>query len=375
MGGHLVLAGGGHAHVAVIARLAEFIGRGHRVTVVSPAPEHHYSGMGPGMLGGFYTPRDISFPVEAMTRASGGQFVRGYVVRVDAPARRVLLDDGSHLDYDVLSLNVGSEVPAPGATQGPQPGVYPVKPIANLLAARDDILSRLEVGPAEVLVVGGGPAALEVAGNLWACARRFASHAQGRMPRIRVLAGRHFLPRLPARVRRMARASLEGRGIAIVEHGYATDISTGHVTLENHEVFEADVIMTALGVRPPRFIADSGLPVGPDGGLRVDRFLRSERYPNILGGGDCIHFAERPLDKVGVYAVRQHGVLPHNILAALEDSPPKAFEPGGRYLLVYNLGDGTGIFRKGPLVFGGTLAWWLKDRIDRRFMRRFLPKD
>ena len=127
----------------------------------------------------------------------------------------------------------------------------------------------------------------------------------------------------------------------------------------------------ALGIQPSPLFADSGLPAGPDGGLLVNEYLHCPKHPEIFGGGDCIHFAPQPLDKVGVYAVRQNPVLCHNLLASLEGGRLRRFSPGGDYLLIYNLGDGTGILRKRGLIFSGRPAFWLKDYIDRRFMRRF----
>jgi NADH dehydrogenase FAD-containing subunit len=111
--------------------------------------------------------------------------------------------------------------------------------------------------------------------------------------------------------------------------------------------------------------------VGPDGGLLVNRYLQSTAFDNIFGGGDCICYQESPLDKVGVYAVRQNPVLFHNLVAALEGRELQAFDPGGDYLLIFNLGDGGGIFYKKPILFGGRLAFAIKDYIDRKFMRRF----
>ena len=90
-----------------------------------------------------------------------------------------------------------------------------------------------------------------------------------------------------------------------------------------------------------------------------------------LGGGDCIYFDETPLDKVGVYAVRQNPILLHNLMAALDGGELKPFEPGGDYLLIFNLGDGTGIFHKRWALFGGRLAFFIKDYIDRKFMKAF----
>jgi len=103
----------------------------------------------------------------------------------------------------------------------------------------------------------------------------------------------------------------------------------------------------------------------------VNRHLQSPAHPEIFGGGDCIHFQHSPLDKVGVYAVRQNAVICHNLMAALEGRPLQAFNPGGGYLLIFNLGDGTAILHRNGITASGRFAWWLKDRIDRGFMKKF----
>jgi len=77
------------------------------------------------------------------------------------------------------------------------------------------------------------------------------------------------------------------------------------------------------------------------------------------------------LDKVGVYAVRQNPILYHNLMGALENGTMQPFVPGEAYLLIFNLGDGKGIYVKKNWVWGGRLAFRFKDYIDRRFVRKF----
>jgi hypothetical protein len=43
-----------------------------------------------------------------------------------------------------------------------------------------------------------------------------------------------------------------------------------------------------------------------------------EKHLILVGGGDCINFQDSPLEKVGVYAVRQNPVLLHNLMAAMD---------------------------------------------------------
>ena len=141
--------------------------------------------------------------------------------------------------------------------------------------------------------------------------------------------------------------------------------------MEDGRAFPFDLALLAWGIRPSHLFRESGLPTGKDGGLLVNACLQSVAYPEIFGGGDCISFEKRPLDKVGVYAVRQNPILYTNLLAALEGKDLEAFQPQDTYLLIYNLGNGTGIFYHGNRVWKGRLIFHLKDYIDRRFMRKF----
>ncbi|MEW6595109.1 MAG: FAD-dependent oxidoreductase [Thermodesulfobacteriota bacterium] len=364
----LVLIGGGHAHMTTLASLARFRAMGHQVTVIGPSPYHYYSGMGPGMLAGTYRPEEIRFATRRVVERQGAVFVLGTAVRIDPVAKLVHLAAGGTVPYDVLSCNAGSVVPRslPGAATFPD--LFAVKPIERLIDARQRLLDLAAAGRTlRVAVVGGGPSAVEVAGNAW----RLLHDAGIAAPAITIFAGRELMARLPEPVRQRARRSLTRRGIRINEPARVRGLRPGAVVLDTGAEQGADFVFLALGINPSPLFADSGLPVGPDGGLLVNAFLQCPSYPEIFGGGDCIHFVPQPLDKVGVYAVRQNPVLRRNLLAALEGAPLQSFDPGGDYLLIYNLGDGTGILRRRRLIFGGRPAFWLKDYIDRRFMRRF----
>lgn len=368
MGRHLVLAGGGHAHLTVMARLQEFTARGHRLTLISPSPWHYYSGMGPGLLGGSYRPAEVRFHIRKLVEEGGGRFVEDRVMRIDAARKVVILASGAALDYDVLSCNVGSRVPVEKiAATGP--GIIPVKPIEQLERARQSILQSLAERPLRLLVVGGGPAGAELSGNL--CRLLLEAGETGRQTAITLVAGTRLLPGLPERVRQLTLFSLTRRRVEVLEGARVERVENGQATLDNGTSLAYDFAFLALGVEPPSLFRDSGLKTGADGGLLVDAHLRALDHPEIFGGGDCISFAPRPLDKVGVYAVRQNPLLLHNLLAALEGRQLKIFTPQAHYLLIFNLGDGRGIFRRRGLVWDGRPAFWLKDRIDRWFMRRF----
>jgi len=367
MGKQLVLVGGCHAHMVTLANLSKFIEKGHNVTVIGPSPYHYYSGMGPGMLGKVYTPEDIRFATQKVVEKQGGSFVLEKAVRVDPDEKIVQLESGETVSYDVLSFNVGSYVPRSTVMGDDYRDIYSVKPIEKLIEAQARILELGAQKKINVSIIGGGPSSAEIAGNVWRLTRDFDKNK----PVIRVFAGGTFMSHFPENIRRMVVGSLTKRGIEILEDSYVKAVQTGAITTESGQRFSADFIFLALGVKPSPIFGESGLPIGPDGGLLVNTYLQSPKHPEIFGGGDCIYFKDKPLDKVGVYAVRQNPILYHNLMATLEKTAFKSFYPGGDYLLVFNMGDGTGILRKKWLLLGGRPAFLIKDYIDRKFMKKF----
>ncbi len=362
----LVLAGGGHAHMLTLAHLEEFIEKEHDVTVIGPSEYHYYSGMGPGMLGGTYQPQEIRFATRHLVEKKGGSFKLGNVVKIDAAGRSIHLDSGETIPYDVLSCNLGSHVDT-GIVTGDSAGIYTVKPIEKLMAAREEILARGTLKPIRIGIVGGGPSAVEISGNI----HRLSNFSAIKPPIIKILTRSRLMPNHPEGIRSRVLSSLQKRGIDIIENCVVQEIDTGYITESSGKRHDFDIIFLASGVKPNSVFRNSGLETGPDGGLLVNRYLQHKRHPEIFGGGDCIYFEDHPLDKVGVFAVRQNPVLLHNLKTALDGGQFTPFDPGGDYLLIFNLGDGTGIFYKWFLRFGGHLAFVIKDRIDRKFMRTF----
>jgi NADH dehydrogenase FAD-containing subunit len=321
--------------------------------------------MGPGLLGGTYRPQEVRFNVKKMVEDRGAAFIEDTVTRIDADQKVMLLKSGEEIAYDIVSCNTGSAVPANETNVGGD-HIFSVKPIENLIKVRQMIKAGLGTPTPKLIVVGGGAAALELAGNLWRLVKQTGTEAA-----ITVCGGRNFLVSMPTKAQHYARKSLAARRIEVIEGARVNRLQEGLAVLEDQSQVPFDLALLAWGIEPSRLFRESGLPTGSDGGLLVNAYLQCVAYSEIFGGGDCICFEQQPLDKVGVYAVRQNPVLYANLLAALEDRALQAFHPQDTYLLIYNLGNETGIFYRGNWVWQGRLIFWLKDYIDRKFMRKF----
>src|SRR6266446_4781260 len=108
---HLVLVGGGHAHVHVLASLGARPMPDVQVTLISREARTPYSGMIPGFVAGRYSFDECHIDLAGLCARTGARFVRAEAIGLDRARRQVLLKDGPPVAYDLLSLDVGS---APG---------------------------------------------------------------------------------------------------------------------------------------------------------------------------------------------------------------------------------------------------------------------
>lgn len=360
-----VLLGAGHAHLYTIQRAAAFRRHGFGLVLVAPGP-FWYSGLATGMLGGTYPPELDQIDVAALVQAGSGRFVSGHAARIDAARRTVVLQDGQEIAYDALSINVGSEaIPLPG-TDGAA-NVYPLKPLEHLWRLRRD-LEAAGTTPRRVVVVGGGASGGEIALNVRACLDRVGAHASS----VTMLAAgeRLFEQFAPSAAAKAARWLL-ARRVDVRLRERATAVRDGAVLTEAGNRWPFDFLVNAAGLKPPAFLRASGLAVDDTGAVRVNRHLQAVDEPSIFGGGDCVAFEERPLARIGVYAVREAPVIFHNLLAFLqggETAALQAFKAQRSFLLILNVGGGKALAVWRRFSWQGRLAFRLKDFLDRRFL-------
>ena len=357
----LVLVGAGHAHLTTLQKLDDFASENF---VISLRSYQYYSGMGPGMLAGYYSPGQVRFNVKRMAERRGAKFIEAAVTHVDTEQRLLTLSNGEQLPYDIVSFNIGSEINVESVKLFDN--VIPVKPVERLFAARCAIQSYLKSKQLRAVVIGGGAAGIEVAANLLPISSGMPNGIE-----VTVVTRKEVLASFPQRVRSYTRAKLTRLGIKIVEGVTVKENDDKEIILQNGESIPFDYAFIATGTRPPRLFLDSGLPTGATGGLLVGPNLNCQTAPEVFGGGDCIDFEPRALTKVGVYAVRQNPILLNNLRAALSGQPLRVFSPQKLYHLIINYGDGTGLSFRRPLMLKGKTAFNLKDRIDGKFMRRF----
>ncbi len=366
-----VLVGGGHAHLHVLREWARRPLAGSELVLISPYANHHYSGMVPGYLGGMYEEAQLTVDLPRLARAAGARFVQAWATRIDA-AGRWIEAGGERITFDVASLDVGS-APAGGGTPGVDAHALTVRPMSRAAALRKALDARLAdagADPLAIAIVGGGAAGVEVALAL----ERRAARRGGRGA-VRLLErGPDLLPEFGTRVRRLARRALARRGIEVRTECRVDAVEDDGVRVAGERIAAALVVWLAGAAAPPLLDA-SDLPRDPQGFLLVDATLRAVDGAPVWGAGDCIGIdGAGGIPKAGVYAVREAPVLNRNVRSALAGTPggtPQRYEPQRTFLSLLNTADGRAILRWHGVVVQSRWAWWLKDRIDRRFVAQY----
>lgn len=361
----LLLVGAGHTHALLLRKWTRQPVHAD-VVVVADQPHSTYSGMIPGVLAGDYPAGAARIDVAALARRAGARFHQARATRIHADARRVELDDGTTLDWDLASLDVGSTLrglDGPGVRKH----AAATRPIAGLAAGIEERLSRLRVARPRIAVVGGGPAGVEIAFSLEA-----GLQARGRPSEMLIVCARDgLLPSYPPRARRLLAREADARGISILERPQVRFADSEGLGFESGRL-DADLVVWATGPASVDFIANSPLPHDRHGFVLVENTLEVVGIHGLFAAGDCATLEARlDLAKSGVHAVRQAPVLEANLRAFVAGAPLSSWRPQRDSLSLLNLGGHRALAVKWGLAAAGRLPWKWKDRIDRSFVASF----
>jgi NADH dehydrogenase FAD-containing subunit len=213
--------------------------------------------------------------------------VVGDVVGIDPDKKLVDIatKTGPHVEgYDTLIYAVGSvaAIGVPGAEE-----------FAYLLANPDgaqaahDRIANIQPGQ-KVVVVGGGATGVEAAAEI------AEQHPDAQ---VALLCADNLLGFMPARARASISRTLARLGVQVHEHARVARVLEHAVELADRTPVPSDVTVWAASFSVPQLAATSGLPVDEIGRLRVDEYLRSIDYPDIIGAGDAV----RPPASVGAH--------------------------------------------------------------------------
>lgn len=371
----LVLIGGGHSHVAVLKRFGMRPMPGVRITLIAKDALTPYSGMLPGHIAGHYTLDECHIDLRPLARFAGARLYHDEAIGLDLAAKRVLCRDHPGVDYDVVSIDIGS-TPRAADIPGAADYAVPVKPIGEFVARWRALAERARTQPGliRIATVGGGAGGVELTLAIQhrlhtLLATRADAAAQISFD---LLTDQDdILLAYPARVRRSFSQTLQSRGIGVHRRARVVAVERGTLRCADGRTVAADEILWVTQAGTASWLAQSGLAADAGGFVSVDDCLRSISHPDVFAAGDCAAMTNYVLPKAGVYAVRQGPKLAENLRRALAGRTLRPYRPQTSFLSLISTGDAYAVGAKRFAVAEGRWVWNLKDWIDRRWMRKY----
>ena len=289
---HLIL-GAGPAGVIAAETLRKHA-QHDTITLVGDEPDAPYSRMAiPYLLIGNIEERGTYL------RKSASHFddlritqVKAKVTRVDSAGKTVHLDNGQSLAFDKLLIATGSHPVRPPIAGMDLPGVHPCWTLEDARA-----IQALAQPGARVLQMGAG---------FIGCIIMEALAARGVKLSV-VEMGDRMVPRMMGPVAGgMIRDWCEAKGVQVFTNTKVEAISAGEtglrIQLSNGQTVEADLVISATGVRPAiGFLKDSGITCLQ--GVLTDEHLQTN-VPGIYAAGDCAEAFDLVSGKTIVSAIQ-----------------------------------------------------------------------
>ncbi|MGY8903047.1 MAG: selenide, water dikinase SelD [Burkholderiales bacterium] len=371
----IVLVGGGHSHVGVLRSFAMQPVPGVRLTLICTDSHTPYSGMLPGYVAGHYGYDEVHIDVRRLAQFAGARFYGDAVVGIDRTNQKVQCAGRPPVPYDLLSINIGS-TPQLQQVVGAAEFAVAVKPINRFNQRWLALLARVKThtGPMRIAVVGAGAGGVEL---LLAMQHRLRNElkALGRDPALLQFhlftASAHILPTHNPRVRRSFAQTLQQRGVVVHANAEVTAVAAGQLQIARGETLGVDETIWVTQAGGPAWLQGTGLALDASGFIQVNDCLQSTTDAQIFAAGDIASMVNRPLEKAGVFAVRQGKPLADNLRRVVSGQALRAYHPQKRWLALISTGDQYAVASRGGLHFEGAWVWRWKDWIDRRFMAKF----
>ncbi|HLB76814.1 MAG TPA: NAD(P)/FAD-dependent oxidoreductase [Candidatus Dormibacteraeota bacterium] len=322
-------------------------------------------------------PEEIAQPIRHILRGvPNARFRLNTVIGVDL-GRRAVITDAGEVRYDYLVLAAGSTTNYFG--QDLAQVTSALRDLDDAERLRDQVLGTFEAASAEedaarcrqlmtLIVVGGGPTGVELAGALAELQRHVLPHDYPDLDlssaRILLLeATDRILPGMPKALQGKAQAKLSELGVEIRFGAPVADADADGVTLRGGERIAAGAVVWVAGMLAPPLADVVPTPKGVGGRLVVEKTLQLPDRRGVYAIGDMAHVGglnTQPHPMLAPVAIQQANLVAESILRSLAGKRPKRFIYRDRGTMV-TIGRNAAVAHIFRLRLSGFIAWliWL----------------
>ncbi len=324
-------------------------------------------------------PEAIAYPVRAIVRRyTNIEYRMAEVVGVDFE-RRQLLTDSAPLPYDYLIIAAGSANNFFGNAALAR-FTLGMKDIDEAERLRNHMLKMFELASAEmdaakrqalmtIVIVGGGPTGVELAGAVIELVRHvlrkdFPDMDLSKVRVVLVEGGQQILASFPASLQERAKKRLERMGVDVRLGTVVTSVDSETVTFNDGTTIAVRTVVWAAGVRAADLSDRLGVQQQRGGRVQVTPTLQLPDHPEVYVIGDMAYLegykGNQPYPMVAPVAIQQGQQAARNILASWHKRPLRVFRYTDRGQMA-TIGRRAAVLDAFGIRMSGRLAWfgWL----------------
>jgi NADH:ubiquinone reductase (H+-translocating) len=360
---HVVIVGGGFAGMGAARRLAR--DDRVRVTLIDRNNYHQFQPLLYQVATSQLSSSQIAFSLRKMFRKHRNVAVKmAEVAEVDPATRTAITTDGARHTGDVLLLAAGSR-PNFFHTPGAETHAFPLYSLLDAARLRSRIIAAFEAadrdpalidrGALNLVIVGGGPTGVEMAGAL---ADLIEETLSIEYHDLAVSAARiHLVDRGDAllgpfsdKAHDYVQRVLTRKGVDLHLGVAVTEVGPGHVTLGDGSRIATRCVIWGGGIMAPEVARAEALPHGHGGRVEVTADLTVEGLDGVYAVGDVANIPgpdDRALPQLGSVALQSGVCAAENILAGLDGGPRRPFKYRDKGIMAM-IGRGAALAEVGP---------------------------
>jgi NADH dehydrogenase len=373
---HVVIVGGGFGGLTCAQSLAR---ADVRITLVDRTNHHLFQPLLYQVATAGLSPAEIAAPIRAVLSAQKNVTVLlDEVTRADLRNKRLHLRERT-LDYDYLVVAVGAVNNYFGkdAWREYAPGM---KSLDEAIEIRRRVLVAFEEAEREqdpaardalltMVVIGGGPTGVEMAGALADLSRTVLDRDFRRIDptKSRVLlveGGDRVLSPFPLHLSESAQSQLKELGVELVLNERVARIDASGVFLkpadgsgvERH--VPSRTVVWGAGVKAAPVTRTLGVALDKGGRVVVEPDCSVKEHPNVFAIGDCACWAHDgpALPGLSPVAMQMARCVAENIQRARDGLPGKRFKYTDKGMMA-TIGRSRAVAKSGPMELSGLRAW------------------
>jgi NADH dehydrogenase len=372
----VVIVGGGFAGLTLARKLSK---SNFQVVLVDKNNYHQFQPLFYQVAMAGLEPSSIVFPFRKLFQNSKNVFVRVTSVLAVKPEQHTIQTEIGDLRYDYLILAIGADTNWYG-NERIRAHAIPMKSVSEALYLRNKVFDDYEQAVTadsesqkqsllDIVVVGGGPTGVEVAGSLAEMKKHIIpkdyQDLKSHEIDIHLVHGNDkLLNTMSPEASAKAQQFLEGLGVKLWLDKVVTDYDGQTVTINDGTTIKTDKVIWAAGITANKI---NGLPAEvfyKGGRIKVNGLNQVEGFSNIMAIGDLAYQTEEKYPdghpQVAQVAIQQAANLAGNLKKWQKDS-----KATGATFHYKDLGSMATIGRHRAVVdlpfwrFQGAFAWFV----------------